>query len=293
MSTRRHFCTLFDSKFLPHGMALCRSLEMHAPDSLLWILCVDDNTYDALLKHGGSNVRLLRLSELETNELLAVKPHRNRGEYCWTLTPHLIEWVFNSDPSAPMVTYVDSDCFFFSSPERLLRPFEESGRDVMITPHFYDPEYDQSETSGIYCVQFIPFRRTERGLEILRWWKQRCLEWCFARTEDGKFGDQKYLDDWPERFAGDVYENRDPALTLAPWNPQEQEKIGAFAFPCLYHFHGVRFVRKRWGLKTRTAKHYRIPRKVRARIYAPYLKLARNWIGELERSGHSGGPWRK
>ena len=46
------------------------------------------------------------------------------------------------------------------------------------------------------------FRTTESGMECLDWWRDRCNEWCYFRLEDGKMGDQKYLDDWPTRFKG-------------------------------------------------------------------------------------------
>jgi hypothetical protein len=72
---------------------------------------------------------------------------------------------------------------------------------VLITDHGYAPEYDQSATSGQYCVQFMTFER-DGGEPVRRWWEERCIEWCYARFEDGKFGDQKYLDDWPYRFKG-------------------------------------------------------------------------------------------
>ena len=37
-----HFVTLFDSKFLPMGMALHDSLMIHAQPFHLWILCMDE-----------------------------------------------------------------------------------------------------------------------------------------------------------------------------------------------------------------------------------------------------------
>src|SRR3546814_10715067 len=112
-------------------------------------------------------------------------------------------------------------CFFFSSRRRHTRcalvtgvqtcalpisifaEFEKSGAHVLMTDHGYSPEYDQSATSGQYCVQFMTFNR-HGGEHIRHWWESRCIEWCFARFEDGKFGDQKYLDDWPDRFGNDV-----------------------------------------------------------------------------------------
>ncbi len=68
-----HFVTLFDSFFLPQGLALHRSLMRHCEKFILWILCIDSEVYDVLVKVNLSNVKLLKLSDYEDKELLAIK----------------------------------------------------------------------------------------------------------------------------------------------------------------------------------------------------------------------------
>ena len=197
------YVTLFDSLFLPQGLALHLSMERHVKDYTLWILCVDDEAHDVLTKLQLPNVRLLQLSKLETAELLRIKPTRSKGEYCWTLTPFAPRFVFEADADVQRVTYLDADMWFRKHPAPIFREFEASGKQVLITDHAYAPEYDQSATSGQYCVQFITFTR-DGGEVVRQWWEDRCVEWCYARFEDGKFGDQKYLDSWPELFLEQV-----------------------------------------------------------------------------------------
>ena len=69
--------------------------------------------------------------------------------------------------------------------------------------------------------------------------------------EDGKFGDQRYLDDWLDRF-NSVVELQNLGGGVAPWNVQQyditskrgpvvcKEKQSGDEFSLIfYHFHGV------------------------------------------------------
>jgi hypothetical protein len=189
------------------------------------------------------NISLIPLVEVETEELLAVKPNRSRGEYCWTLTPFTPQFVFDRDKSVQRVTYLDADLYFFDTPKLLLNEFEASCKHVLITDHAYSPEYDQSVTSGRFCVQFMTFLRTPSAKRVMAWWQGRCLEWCYARIEDGKFGDQKYLDDWPERFSTEVHVLKQVEKTLAPWNLRRFAKDNQNLKFVFYHFHSLRIVK--------------------------------------------------
>jgi hypothetical protein len=235
-----HYVTLFDSAFLPCGLALHASLARHARSFRLWILCMDIAVEEQLTRLALPSVSLIPLRELETPELLAVKPTRSRGEYCWTVTPFTFDAVFARDPSAARVTYLDADLFFFRDPAVLLDEFDRSSKDVLITEHAYSPEYDLTHKVGRFCVQFLTVRDTDGARVVTAWWKARCLEWCFARHEDGKFGDQKYLDQWPRLFSAHVHILEQVHETLGPWNVRRLLPGSRALPPVLYHFHGLR-----------------------------------------------------
>lgn len=270
-----HYVTLFDSLFLPQGLALHLSMERHVKNYRLWILCVDDLAHAVLTKLQLPNVELLQLSKLETPSLLSVKLTRTKGEYCWTLTPFAVRFVFEADHTIVRLTYLDADLWFRKSPDAIFKEFEHSGKHVLITDHAYAPEYDQSQNSGQYCVQFMTFTRI--GGELVRqWWEERCIEWCYARIENGKFGDQKYLDDWPIRFDTKVHVLINKELMLAPWN--------AFRFPygnsIIWHFQGLRIMVAKRYFRVRLSE-YSLPETTLDYVYQAYIQDLKQVISGL------------
>jgi hypothetical protein len=218
------------------------------------------------------------LADFETADLLQVKPERSRGEYCWTCTSHAIRHALDIF-SLSEVTYLDADLFFYASPSVLFDEFDRAGASVLITPHRFTRRYDTSWRAGIYCVQFITFRADTRGLRALDWWRERCLEWCHARVEDGKFGDQKYLDDWPTRFEG-VHVLEHPGGGVAPWNVQQYEifheegrlrgreqRTGREFDVVFFHFHNIRFLTKGYI----DLGDYHLPLSVKRLLFQPYI----------------------
>lgn len=242
-----HFVTLFDSKFLPMGMTLHASLMRHGQPFHLWIICMDELVEGQLERISLPHVTLIPLRGVETRELLEVKPGRSSQEYCWTLTPFTFQAVFDRDSSVERVTYLDADLFFFAAPHILLSELDVAEKHVLITEHAYAPEHAYFlSLSGRFCVQFLTFRRTTEAAKVMRWWQERCLEWCFDVFEDDRFGDQKYLDVWPELFAEEVHIVRQTEKTLAPWNVTYFEKTVCGALdPVFYHFQGLRIINPR------------------------------------------------
>ncbi|MDR5171223.1 glycosyl transferase [Methylobacillus flagellatus] len=242
---------------------------------------MDQEVHEQLLALKLPHVSLMRLADFESDALLAVKPGRSKGEYCWTITPFTADWVFSLDDQVKRVTYLDADLLFFNDPAVLFQEFEESGKHVMITEHAYAPDYiHYLETSGRFCVQFMVFDRSPEARRIMQWWQERCLEWCYARMEDGRFGDQKYLDVWPQLFTHDVHILQCVEQTLAPWNVDYQLQQQPRKFkPVFYHFHAFRII----GLgSVRLYEGYRIASSSRY-LYDEYLATLNRQIAVLHR----------
>ena len=271
-----NFCTRFDQYFLTRGVALYKSLKRHCNDFHIYIYAFDNKTFDVLNKMNFDNATILSSSEFEDEKLLEIKKERTTTEYLWTCTPTIILHSIKKF-NLTNCTFLDPDLYFYSSPQDL---FDEFGKNsILITSHRYTPKYDQSEACGKYNVQFTTFLNNSNGMEALDWWKKSCDQWCYMRQEDNKFGDQKYLDDWTERFE-DVHVLKHLGGGVAPWNIQQYhffkkdgklmglEILNKKEFEIIfYHFHSLKYLN---NFKVDLGS-YKLSYEVIRLIYKPYL----------------------
>ena len=220
-SSENCYCTIFDSSYLIQGLALYESIRRSGECFRLYVVCIDDVAYEILQKMNLVHITLINLPEIETETLLRVKKSRSRGEYCWTCKSVALQFCIEKY-RLKEITYLDSDLFFFQKPSLLLEELRENDCSVALSPHNFSSVYQwQAQTSGVYCAGFMTFKSDERGMKILSWWRDKCMDWCFAQfdQENQRFGDQKYLDKWPETFEG-VQVLRNKGAGVAPWNLQ-------------------------------------------------------------------------
>jgi hypothetical protein len=273
-----YFCSYFDHRYLSRGLALYQSLRRHCPPFQLWVLCMDRACYNALSQLGLPNINLIALEDFEKDDekLLKAKQNRSIIEYYFTCTPSLPLFIFNNFPEVDMITYLDADLLFFAEPTPIYD--EIADHSIAIIAHRF-PEYLRAlERFGIFNVGWVSFRRDKRALACLHWWRERCLEWCYDRCEDGRFADQKYLDDWPSLFQG-VVVLRHKGANLAPWNLAnyrihgDRNSVWVDEQPLIFfHFHHFKQV-KGWLYDPNLGGFKLKPSQIlRRSIYSPYIR---------------------
>jgi hypothetical protein len=286
-----NFCTLFDRNYLFKGLTLYHSLVAHASDFHLWILCMDEVTFRILNELALDRISLIRLSEFEDEALRKVKSTRTVAEYCWTCTPCLAFYVLAQNPALTTIAYLDADLFFYGNPAPIYEEFGD--RSVMIIEHRFPDDLKHLEVNGIYNVGMVIFRNDRSGNECLRWWRDRCLEWCFYRLEDGKMGDQKYLDDWPTRFRG-VHVLQHKGAGLALWNLTRYKISRSNGVTHIdddplifYHFH--QFALLKFGSYDFGDRgHYSpLSHEIRELIYNPYIVAVERAIRQVRAKNRS------
>jgi len=209
------FCTILDVNFLTRGLVLHRSLARVARRFVLRVFCVDDRSLRLLRELSLPGLEALPLAALEEYDpgLREVRDSRALDEYCWTAKPVMCLHALETAPEAARVVYADADLMFWSDPQAL---FDDLGDDsILLVPH-----NAALLRQCTYNAGFLLFANDANTREALEWWRERCFEWCYDRTEDGKHGDQGYLDQFPRLFSG-VRVMRHPGGIVAPWNADQ------------------------------------------------------------------------
>jgi hypothetical protein len=259
-----NFVTFFDRNYLPQGIALYLSMVRHLPHFKLWIVCVDDDTFKVIDQMEDPRIVAIDFDSFENDHLKQARTNRSYVEFLWTLTPFISSYVFNVDNSIDRVTYIDADMYFLRNPKEIYTFFDLSGCSALITSHDFSSKHDHGDKNGKFCVQFMPFNRNGSAA-ILEWWGERCLESCSSKAENGVFGDQKYIEEWPGMFPDLVAIYPSIGSFLAPWNMDKYPPKAGY----IYHFHSLRILKdKKVALVN---ADYTVPDDFIKEVYKPYL----------------------
>ena len=279
---RNFFCTYGDENYLPHVLALLSSLRAQGCTFRLLLLCLTEEAFRRAQPLQDDDFRILSIRDLESAdpELYETKNGRSPIEYYFTCTPCWTRLAMEKEPEAEWMTYLDADLYFYQSPNVIMTQLEKYS--VGITPHRFPESLRHLEAHGKFNVGWVSFRRDTNGKKCLEDWRIQCLEWCYDRVEEGRYGDQKYLDEWPNLFSG-VKVLDDPGINLASWNvgagklTARKGEVLIDGQPLIfYHFSGLRQLRPRFYNPQWSQHGIRPCRVLRNLVYRPYV-----W--ELER----------
>jgi hypothetical protein len=274
----RVYCTYFDHNYLARGIALHQSLQRHAPGARLWVLCLSDACYRTLVALDLPSLIPRRLADFEVAdpEVAATRSTRSTIEYYFTSTPAWMLFVLSNEPGAEWVTYLDGDLFFFDSPDVIYSELHDAA--VAIIPHRYPTKMQRLRKFGTYNVGWVGVRNDADGIAVIKWWREKCIEWCHDYVDRDRFADQGYLDSFASRSARvRIIENI--GANLAPWNVGNYridlsrdkvtiEEIHPLVF---FHFQGLK---KSLGCFIfNSHRQYRAPfsKVMRNAIYKPYI----------------------
>jgi len=185
-------------------------------------------------------------------------------------------FVLTRETGAEWVTYLDGDLFFFAPPETIYG--ELRGAAAAIIPHRYTAKLAKLRKFGTYNVGWVGARNDSDGFAVIKWWREKCIEWCHDYVDGDRFADQGYLNSFAPLFSR-VKVIKNIGANLAPWNignyridfSGNRVLVDAIHPLIFFHFQGLRK-----GLRVfifNSHRAYRAPfsRTVRDHIYKPYV----------------------
>jgi len=255
---------------------------------MFYPLCLDEETYSVVDRLGVKNIKPVALSTLEKWDIALLEAKQNRSiiEYYFTLSPVFPLYLLETE-YVDVITYLDADLLFYNNPEPIYKELDVSS--ILITSHHFPPSLKHKEKYGLFNIQYQSFRNDDQGKRCLRRWREQCLEWCYDRYEDGRFADQKYLDEWPKLYDQLVI-SQNRGVGIAPWNINSYKttiKDDHFLVDgeevIFYHFHGLKIFSKR--LLSHGIGTYKIPdHSIIYWLYSNYiyeLDCTQKWLNKI------------
>ena len=207
-------CTYADKNYLPQLMTLIESLINNGKIKFkIFVLCLDEIVFQVLQKIDYDEVVAISHEQFlneNPNQKVALE-NRPLLNYYYTCTPVLIKQAFKLSKDVKRVTYIDADMYCMGDLKEYFT--EITDKDISILEHRNSSL--QILQNGRFNVCILTFINSVNSLTCLSWWEEMTFQ-STAFNED-VFGDQKYLDEFPEKFKN-VHIIQHKGVGTAPWN---------------------------------------------------------------------------
>ncbi len=281
-----NIASLFDKNYLFRALVLYESARKFIPDVRFWFLCLDDETKTMLEKIGIENTLLMTPKEMDNKDLLGTESTRTRAEFAFTAKSNWLEYLVRTKKISlgEILIWADADIMFYSSPQFVINRIL-SNYSIAISPHYFpDKNKHRAKKVGYYNAGFILFKIDQNSIKCLTEWSKQCIDWCYNRLENGKLGDQMYLNSWHKKYDR-VYDIPDKGINIGSWNIRnysiKEKQDGSFLIDkdplVCYHFHGLKIYLDRKG----RMRAYPIGI-LNKEIYSQYLEAMQEEFGKIK-----------
>ncbi|MGE5559002.1 MAG: hypothetical protein ACM3WV_10385 [Bacillota bacterium] len=200
---RHNYCSINSKDYIYKGLILYNSLKKYDPDFHFFLIYLHDEVKYLLEKMRLEDLTLISIRDIENEdfELADIRSANSRSdkEFIWTAKASTLRYLLDSFPAIDHIIWLDGDTAFFSDPRPI---FDEwSNYSIFLTEEKFNGKYEWlGRMNGFYNTGFMGFRRDRDALECLRWFREKLIEWCFDRHEEGLWSDQMYVNGWRSRF---------------------------------------------------------------------------------------------
>jgi hypothetical protein len=201
--------TVSDYNYLVKGLALYESLLKTSDDFVLHYLCIDDESYNKLIKYECENLKVYNINDLLNSDesLMNVKNSEYRY-FCWSLASYFTQYLMLR-LDVPLI-YIDSDIYFHQNINDLYMLM--GSKSIGLFKH---RQFTTERPEGAYNVGVCYFNNDVVGKHILNWWADAVLHKKYPQL--ATCGDQKYLDAFPLMCPGDLFFDEKEIGHGAPW----------------------------------------------------------------------------
>lgn len=211
--------TVCNIAYLPKALVLANSLMYYDQKKLKVVLFDKKQEF----RHPNEMIEILWVEELGVPNWRQLAFMYDIIEFSTSLKAFIAKQLLQDYEK---VIFLDPDICLYSSVDPILKDLESNP--ILLTPHYTTPQPSTDGESDLAMMRFGSFNlgffavsRSKETLEFLRWWKQRCVDFCFMESQFGLSTDQKWVAIAPCLFES-LKISFNLGYNVAPWNTFER-----------------------------------------------------------------------